>query len=201
MHALSDEQLIAIYSNSAEPQSTKDGAVNELFSRYQSRVALWCYRVAGERDWARDLAQEVFLRALRGLDQFRGDAKFSTWLYTIARNHCFSALQSRSIRSEEPIGFIDLPDQRTGFIEGELAIQREIVSMRTLLTHTLDDTERQVMTLHYAEEVPLAAITRLLRLENASGAKAFIVSARRKLDRAIRRLKASTGNRKDRHRD
>ena len=48
----------------------------------------------------------------------------------------------------------------------------------------------KVMTLHYAEEVPLNAVTRLLNLENSSGAKAYIVSAKRKLSRAIERWKA-----------
>jgi len=48
-----------------------------------------------------------------------------------------------------------------------------------------------VFTLHYAEDVPLDAITRLLRLENASGAKAYIVSAKRKLARAAERWKAA----------
>lgn len=193
MQALSDEQLIAIYSDPAESSSRKNQAVNELFSRYQTRVALWCFRVAGERDWARDLAQEVFLRAMRSLDQFRGDAKFSTWLYTIARNHCFNALQSRSNRAEESIEFVDVPDQRISSVEEDLQFQGEVSSMRMLLNQTLDDVEKRVMTLHYGDEVPLAAITRLLGLENASGAKAYIVSARRKLERAIQRLKISGG--------
>jgi DNA-directed RNA polymerase specialized sigma24 family protein len=59
--------------------------------------------------------------------------------------------------------------------------------LQQLLTATLDETERTVFTLHYGEELPLDAITRLLRLENSSGAKAYIVSAKRKLSRAAER--------------
>jgi hypothetical protein len=44
--------------------------------------------------------------------------------------------------------------------------------------------------LHYGEDVPLDALTRMLRLENASGAKAYIVSAKRKLGRAVERMLA-----------
>jgi hypothetical protein len=47
-----------------------------------------------------------------------------------------------------------------------------------------------VFTLHYGDDMTLEAITRLLKLDNASGAKAYIVSARRKLDKATRRLRA-----------
>src|SRR4051812_9364263 len=100
MQDLSDEQLVRLAVASRPPES--EAAVNELFSRYQKRVSLWCLRVSGDRDWAADLAQEVLLRAWRNLESFRADAKFSTWLYTIARNHCFNAVQSRNLRPEEP---------------------------------------------------------------------------------------------------
>jgi len=53
-------------------------------------------------------------------------------------------------------------------------------------------TEARVMTLHYAEELPLDAVTQLLKLDNASGAKAYIVSAKRKLARAVSRWKPGT---------
>jgi hypothetical protein len=62
-----------------------------------------------------------------------------------------------------------------------------------LITSTLDATETRVMTLHYAEDVPLRDITRDLTLTNRSGAKAYIVSARRKLNRALRRRRLSNG--------
>lgn len=62
--------------------------------------------------------------------------------------------------------------------------------LRALLQDTLDDTERRIFTLHYGEDIPLDTLTRLLGLQNASGAKAYIVSARRKLAKAVQRLKA-----------
>jgi DNA-directed RNA polymerase specialized sigma subunit len=62
--------------------------------------------------------------------------------------------------------------------------------VRKLLTEALDETEKVVFTLHYGEDVPLDAITRLLRLENQSGAKAYIVSAKRKLARLAQQWKA-----------
>ena len=62
--------------------------------------------------------------------------------------------------------------------------------VHALLDEALVETEKKVFTLHYGDEVPLDAITRLLGLQNRSGAKAFIVSARRKLKRAARLWKA-----------
>jgi DNA-directed RNA polymerase specialized sigma24 family protein len=62
--------------------------------------------------------------------------------------------------------------------------------VRALLDQTLDETENKIFTLHYGDDVPLKVITRLLGLENRSGAKAHIVSARRKLRRAVHHRKA-----------
>ena len=62
--------------------------------------------------------------------------------------------------------------------------------MQELINGSLDETERQVMTLHYGEDMTLDSISRLLNLQNASGAKAYIVSAKRKLQTAIGRMKA-----------
>jgi DNA-directed RNA polymerase specialized sigma subunit len=55
------------------------------------------------------------------------------------------------------------------------------------MEQSLDELEKQVMTLHYGHEMRLDAITAQLGLTNASGAKAYIVSARRKLNAAIKK--------------
>ena len=84
----------------ADPREA-DSLWNELFRRHQGRVALWCLRLTGDREAAADLAQEVFLKAFRYLDSYRGDSKFSTWLYSIARNHCFNEIKSRAAKPED----------------------------------------------------------------------------------------------------
>jgi len=61
--------------------------------------------------------------------------------------------------------------------------------VRRLMDEALNETEKRVMTLHYGHEMQLDAITAALGLTNASGAKAYIVSARRKLNIAIKRWK------------
>ncbi len=189
MQGFSDEQLIALSNDAGQSDARRRQAIDELVGRYQRRVALWCYRIVRDQDWAADLAQEVFLRAVRSLGGFRGASKFSTWLYTIARNHCFNAVQSKAIRAEEPVEFLQLPDPGRP-IDSAIEGEQQIAEMRRILNETLDETERQVMTLHYGEDLTLESITRLLGLTNASGAKAFIVSARRKLRSVGERGKA-----------
>ncbi len=185
MEPLSDEDLVARYRANAGSREA-DSLWNELFQRHHGRVALWCLRLTGDRESAADLAQEVFLKAFRYLDSYRGESKFSTWLYSIARNHCFNEIKARATKPEdagEPMlaEFADAaPDAHT-----QLERQDAAQMVRDLVRDSLTEVEARVMTLHYAEELPLAAVTRMLRLENASGAKAYVVSARRKLSQAV----------------
>lgn len=189
MEQSSDEELLA-QAKSCRDVARQRELLDQLFSRYHARVGLWCFRVTGDRDSGADLAQEIFIKVQQNLESFRGDAKFSTWLYTVTRNHCLNDAHRRAARREsamEPIE-MDLPhDDRF-----DLRMERdeEARHMRKLLAETLDETEHRVMALHYGEEMTLETITRLLGLTNASGAKAFVVSARRKLKTAVARWRA-----------
>ncbi len=146
-------------------------------------------RFTGDREAALDLAQEVFALAYRHIDSFQGQAKFSTWLYTIARNRCINEAKSRARRAEEPLEPVEfeLEDSQAGSVLDDLARKQEIGRFRGAVLKHLDETERNVLTLHYVQELPLSAINRLLALTNKSGAKAYIVSARRKLEQVLRR--------------
>lgn len=186
---LSDEELVARYRAERGPGEARCW-LDELFERHYRRVAVWCLRITGDRASAADLAQDVLLKAYRHIDSFQGNSKFSTWLYTIARNHCFNEIRARRA---EPLETLDaeLVEFADRSASPEAAAQKasDVRFVRELISQSLDEVETQVFTLHYAEEVPLDAITRLLKLNNASGAKAYIVSARRKLARAVERWK------------
>src|ERR687891_2357044 len=61
---------------------------NELILRWERPIYALAYRTIGREEDARDVCQETFLRAFRALPAFRGQAKFSSWLYRIALNLC-----------------------------------------------------------------------------------------------------------------
>ncbi|HET8774771.1 MAG TPA: RNA polymerase sigma factor, partial [Thermoanaerobaculia bacterium] len=141
----------------------------------------------GDRESAADLAQEVFLKAHRHLDSFRGTSQFGTWLYSIVRNEALNRAKRSAVAAESEEALIEVPSPAPG--PEELASQSSTSRrLQRFLTDTLDETERTVFTLHYGDDVPLDAITRMLRLDNSSGAKAYIVSAKRKLARAAEKL-------------
>lgn len=188
---LTDEELIEAHRNGGVPQNREDLA-EELFRRHQARVTRWVCRLTRDRDTATDLAQEVLLRAFRNLDKYRGDCRFSTWLYVITRNLCFTAVNRRN---NEPVWLAksqatSLPDISAVNIHEAFELEQSRQSNWRVILDTLDPTEARVMLLHYGQELPLNDVSRMLGLTNKSGAKAYIVSARRKLDAVLRTRKA-----------
>ena len=167
--------------------------LDELFRRHRDRVIAWCYRLSGDRGLAPDLAQDVFIKAYSSLHTFRRDAKFTTWLYVIARNRCRDEARARATRGRETQDVIS--DEIGSELNEALAAldardARHV--LRTLMDDVLGETEKRVMTLHYGHDMRLDAITTALGLTNASGAKAYIVSARRKLSDAVKRWKTKS---------
>ena len=183
---LSNEDLVAEYGRTGSDDRT--AIADELFGRCYAQVAGWCFGFTGSREAAADLAQDVFLKAHLHLESFRGTSRFSTWLYSIARNEAINRRRHTdpAIQDERAIAAAPVADPDPE----ELAeLRTRARHLMVFLSATLDDTERMVFILHYGNDMPVAAITELMHLGNASGAKAYIVSARRKLARAVRRLR------------
>ncbi len=188
---LTDEALIARYRAEAG-QSQAEQYLNELFRRHHVKVARWCLSVTGDRESAADLAQEICVKAYQNLPYFKGQSKFSTWLYSITRNHCLNAVRSRASAPQmdsDELVMDTLPDVKDSPLS-QVERKQQADIARQLINETLEETEKAVFTMHFGEELPLDVITRMLNLTNASGAKAYLVSAKRKLDRAAKRWQA-----------
>ena len=79
---LTDEELVA------RAKAGDLDSFNQLVSRWERPIYALAYRTLGREEDARDVVQEAFLRAYRGLKGFKGEAKFSSWLYRITLNLC-----------------------------------------------------------------------------------------------------------------
>src|SRR3954454_14217791 len=84
-----EAQLVA-----ASKQGNQD-AFAQLVQQHQRRVFNLVFRMLQEYEEANEITQETFLAAWQGLPSFRGDARFSTWLYRIAYNCCLKQLEQR----------------------------------------------------------------------------------------------------------
>ena len=105
---LTDEELVA--------RSIRGDAdsFNELVLRWERPIYALAYRTIGREEDARDVCQETFLRAFRALPAFRGQAKFSSWLYRIALNLCRDWMRrERRTPIVQPPEDVDLMDLAT----------------------------------------------------------------------------------------
>ena len=88
-------------------------AFDVIVQRHQRHVYQLCYRFAGNHEDASDLAQDVFIRAFRGLHSFKGHSAFSTWLYRIGVNVCLNRAALRAPKSAA----LDTADQTDHRVE------------------------------------------------------------------------------------
>jgi RNA polymerase sigma-70 factor (ECF subfamily) len=81
----------------------RSGAFDLIVERHRRSVYQLCYRFVGNHEDASDLSQDVFLRAYRGLRNFRGQSTLATWLYRIGVNVCLNRVGAKTLASE-PLG-------------------------------------------------------------------------------------------------
>src|SRR6266516_224920 len=81
-------------------EASRRQAFDVIVERHRRNVYQLCYRFVGNHEDASDLAQDVFVRAFRGLQNFKGEASLGTWLYRIGVNVCLNKVGAKSPRPE-----------------------------------------------------------------------------------------------------
>jgi RNA polymerase sigma-70 factor (ECF subfamily) len=157
-------------------------AFDVLVERHRRAVYRVCYRFTGRHEDASDVAQEVFLRAFRGLPAFKGDAAFSTWLYRIAVNACLNRAAARRHDTEElaPDGHADTttPPPDAGLLAAERARRVRAAVKR------LPRAQRATVILRVYHELPHGEIARILG-SSVGAVKANFFHALRNLRRQL----------------
>jgi RNA polymerase sigma-70 factor (ECF subfamily) len=82
-------------------QAGKTDAFEGIVQAYEKKIYNLAFRMTGNHEDANDLAQEAFVKVYHSISTFRGDAKFSTWLYRIATNVCLDELRRKGRRKVE----------------------------------------------------------------------------------------------------
>lgn len=175
----SDEALIAGIGE----RWPLDTVFAELYARHRTTVVGWCLRVLHNDQDAADAAQDAFLTVHRELPNFRADSRFTTWLYVVVRRAAIDRLRrDRAARDKAARAGREPPPQSEAPADA-VADDAVYADLRQTLARVLEPDEAQVVYLHYALGMTLPAITQMLDLRNASGAKAPLVAALRKLRR------------------
>jgi len=148
-----------------------DRALEQLIDEYQNKVFRMALAMLRDSARAEDVTQDVFIKLWRALPLFDGRAAVGTWLYTIARNTCLSAIRSDGYRRTSAL---DESVEPWALSATPLALSVEQCLSR------LPDVQRQVVTLFYMQERSVADVAAMLDLPEGT-VKSHLHRARRAL--------------------
>lgn len=181
-----DEQAVIRQVLEGDPQ-----AFAELVQAYEKQVYNLCLRMCGNREDARDLTQEAFVKAWRGLPFFQQESSFSTWLYRLTSNVCIDHLrrEKRQIRvsltlehdEEEPVELEiadsqPLPEEQLLHHEQRQAVAQAMMQ--------LEEEFRQVLILRVVQDLPYEQIAQIMNLRVGT-VKSRLARARQKLKKIL----------------
>src|SRR5687768_14847091 len=155
---------------------------SELVKRYQNFVFTITLRYTPNREDAEEIAQDAFIKAFKSLASFRGESKFSTWLYTITTTSCLSYLRKkkldiRSLDNEKVMAVVENQDS------GMSANQLETKSRQAMVNEAiqlLSADDANILTLFYKGEQSLEEISVVMGIE-ANAVKVRLHRARARL--------------------
>lgn len=164
--------------------SARDGdrpAFDELVRRTYVDTYTLAMRLTADEEDARDVVQEAYLRAWKGIDRFRGDARFSTWMYRITANAAFTHLERRRRHRHETLDAVGEPAERAvSALPEESAQSAELLDRLSAAVRELPPKLRVVVVLRDVYDLSHAEIAEELSISE-SAAKVRLHRARRKL--------------------
>jgi RNA polymerase sigma-70 factor (ECF subfamily) len=165
-------------------------AFNELVSRYQNRLVSVLEQLVQRREQAEDLAQEVFLRVYRARATYKPDAKFCTWLFTIANNVAKNAKRTLARRREvsatsqpnddRAIQLDQMAQAASTFMPARRADKAERAEMVRHAIQLLDERQRMALMLSKFEGLSYLEIATAMEM-SVEATKSLLFRAREKL--------------------
>jgi RNA polymerase sigma-70 factor (ECF subfamily) len=160
----SDEQLMLAF------RSGDAKAFAVLVQRHRGPVFNFILRFTGQRQRAEDVLQETWLRVVRGAKDYEPKARFTTWVYTLARNLCVDSARKESYRQTDSLDAPDRADQPDGRSRGEAVADEQLAqpdraafnaSLRPVIERallTLPEEQREVFILREISGMPFKEI-------------------------------------------
>jgi RNA polymerase sigma-70 factor (ECF subfamily) len=190
MAELNDNDLMLLF------QKGNPHAFALLFEKYRGPLFNFIYRMLGsQRNAAEDLMQEVFVKIAGARDLYEPRAKFSTWLFTIARNHCINHLRSRrylqaqatvsldaaSDNGDGPALLDTIPDPSS---PSDAAERKDLESQLNRCIRELPEAYREVFLLRAVEGLPHQEVADILGL-NPATVRTHYLRARQALQKEL----------------
>jgi RNA polymerase sigma-70 factor (ECF subfamily) len=179
-----DEELLRLVRADGDAERRR-AAATELVCRYRDSVYLWCFRYTRDVERALDLSQDVLTSVWEKLETFESRAKFSSWLYAVTRNRCIDASRHVSYLLDEEA--VAAASDRAPLPDAAMYAEQDEQWLLTTIRTQLEPDEQQAIWLRCIERMGIDDVTRIMQLENASGARTVLQRARKKLRAALER--------------
>src|SRR5204863_4239200 len=159
-----------------------------LVDRYKSYVFTLTLRFTKNREDAEEVSQDIFVKAYRSLADFRGTAKFSTWLYTIVNTTSITFLRKKKleVRSLDDEKTFEVADSQDSGFRANLVEQKSRQNMVNQAIAMLSPDDAEIITLFYKNEQSLEEIGQILGVE-VNAAKVRLHRARMRLKEKMER--------------
>lgn len=178
-----DDQLLI------QARAGERAALEELLERHEPQIYRFALRMCGAQEAARDVLQETLLAAFKGLREFRGDARLSTWLFQVARSFCTKANRKRA---GEPATHEPLDAPAAAHLESDaarapdaVAHAKEIGAVLRAALAALPEQQREVIVLKDVHGLPVEEVAAVIG-ESVAATKSRLHRARMALRELLR---------------
>ena len=153
-----------------------------LVKRYQNFVFTITLRYTENREDAEEISQDVFVKAFKSLKDFRGDSKFTTWLYTIVTTSSITFLRKKKLQTHslDNEHVFELADSQDSGMRANQVEQKSRSAMVNEAIRMLGPEDAQIITLFYKGEQSLEEISQIMGIE-PNAAKVRLHRARQRL--------------------
>lgn len=153
-----DNEWVALFKMGG---NQKEQAFTKIVKHYQEKIYWQIRRMVVNHEDADDVVQNVFIKAWNGLDNFREDAKLSTWLYRIAVNESLSFLEQK--KKKASVSFDDVAEVMENQLKAEKGFdESKAVWKLQLAIQQLPEKQRIVFNLRYFEEMAYEEMSQVL---------------------------------------
>lgn len=152
-----------------------------LVDRYKDMIFTLALKMVKNREEAEEVAQDTFIKIFNSLNKFKGDSKFSTWIYKIAYNTCLDRLKKNK-KEENNISIDEFSAHLIKTMENALSVLEEKERKKTIQNclNLLPSEENFLLTLFYFEDQNLEEIGKIMNI-NANNVKVKLFRSRQKL--------------------
>ncbi len=174
MNSLSDEELVKLHLMG------DNSCFSVLYERFYVRIFNKCFTFTKDFNDAFDYTQDILMKAFDKLKTFKGNSKFSTWIYAIAHNYCIENYRKKNNIVFEPLNEINTVNESIefGFMDQHQIIEEEV----QFALSEISESDRILLELKYSHNYSIKDIQDSYNL-SASAVKMRLQRARQKIER------------------